>query len=135
MTTHKLNYYTPMTVGFDYLFNEVENVIKNNKAYPPHNILKEGDDKYKIELAVAGFDRSQLEIEVQNGVLKITGSSTATDEKEYLHKGISTREFSRRFTLSEYIEVKDAKLENGILAIYLERNLPESKKAKVLEIK
>lgn len=133
MTTHRLNYYAPLAIGIDRFFTEIEGVIKGNTTYPPHNVLKEGDDKYTIELAVAGFNKDEITIETVENTLKISADS-AKDEREYVHKGISTRSFTRTFTLADYVEVKDAQLQNGILKISLERNVPEAKKPRSISI-
>ena len=133
MTTRKLNYYAPLAIGIDRFFTEVENAIKGNTTYPPHNVIKDGVDAYAIELAVAGFSRDQISIETQDGLLKITGD-TQKDEREYAYKGISTRSFTRQFTLAEYVEVTDAKLADGILRISLKRNVPEEKQPRKVMI-
>lgn len=133
MTTHRLNYYAPLAIGIDRFFTEIEGVIKGNTTYPPHNVLKDGDDKYTIELAVAGLSKDEITIETVENTLKIS-AETAKDEREYVHKGISSRSFTRTFTLAEYVEVKDAKLENGILRVSLERNVPEAKKPRSVTI-
>lgn len=133
MTTRKLNYYAPLAIGIDRFFSEVENAIKGNTTYPPHNVIKDGEDSYCIELAVAGFKRDQIEIETQDGSLKITGNAQK-DEREYSYKGISTRSFTRQFSLAEYVEVTDANLSDGILRISLKRNLPKDKQPRKVKI-
>lgn len=133
MTTRKLNYYAPLAIGIDRFFTEVENAIKGNTTYPPHNVIKDGNDAYAIELAVAGFSRDQISIETQERLLKIVGDAKK-DEREYAYKGISTRSFTRQFTLAEYVEVTEAKLEDGILRISLKRNVPEEKQPRKVTI-
>lgn len=133
MNTRKINYYAPLAIGIDRFFTEIEDTIKGNTTYPPHNVLKDGDDKYTIELAIAGFGREDIKIETVENTLKISADKDK-DTRTYLHKGISTRSFSRSFTLAEYVEVKDAKIENGILKIFLERNVPESKKPRTVPV-
>jgi molecular chaperone IbpA len=133
MSVRTLNYYAPLAIGIDRFFTEVENAIKGNTTYPPHNVIKDGEDSYGIELAVAGFSRDQISIETQDGLLKITGEAQ-TDEREYVYKGISTRSFTRQFTLAEYVEVTDATLKDGILRVSLKRNVPEEKQPRKVKI-
>ena len=133
MTTRRLNYYAPLAIGIDRFFTEVENAIKGNTTYPPHNVIKDGEDSYGIELAVAGFSRDQISIETQDGLLKIIGEAQK-DEREYTYKGISTRSFTRQFTLAEYVEVTDATLKDGILCVSLKRNVPEEKQPRKVKI-
>jgi|688.fasta_scaffold05462_15 molecular chaperone IbpA len=133
MTMNKLNYYAPLAIGIDRFFTEVENAIKGNTTYPPHNVIKDGEDSYGIELAVAGFSRDQISIETQDRLLKITGEAQK-DEREYTYKGISTRSFTRQFTLAEYVEVTDATLQDGILSVSLKRNVPEEKQPRKVKI-
>ncbi len=133
MSVRTLNYYAPLAIGIDRFFTEVENAIKGNTTYPPHNVIKDGEDSYGIELAVAGFSRDQISIETQDGLLKITGEAQ-TDERECVYKGISTRSFTRQFTLAEYVEVTDATLKDGILHVSLKRNVPEEKQPRKVKI-
>ena len=130
---NKLNYYAPLAIGIDRFFTEVENAIKSNTTYPPHNVIKDGEDSYGIELAVAGFSRDQISIETQDRLLKITGEAQK-DEREYTYKGISTRSFTRQFTLAEYVEVTDATLQDGILSVSLKRSVPEEKQPRKVKI-
>jgi molecular chaperone IbpA len=101
--------------------------------YPPHNIIKDEDMKYRIEIATAGFKEEELSIELKDGILDINGDHTPRG-LNFVHKGISTRKFHRSFRLSEYTQVTGASLENGILAINLEVVLPEEKKPRKIEI-
>jgi len=133
MSVRTLNYYAPLAIGIDRIFTEVENAIKGNTTYPPHNVIKDGEDSYGIELAVAGFSRDQITIETQDGLLKIVGEAQK-DEREYTYKGISTRSFTRQFTLAEYVEVTDASMKDGILSIKLKRNVPEEKQPRKVKI-
>jgi molecular chaperone IbpA len=133
MTTRTLNYYAPLAIGIDRFFTEVENAIKGNTTYPPHNVIKAGEDSYGIELAVAGFSRDQISIETQDGLLKITGEAQK-DDREYTYKGISTRSFTRQFTLAEYVEVTNATLKDGILCVSLKRSVPEEKQPRKVKI-
>ena len=126
------------SVGFDNLVNEFFNEpqFTNATGYPPYNISKTEDDIYEITLAVAGFKKPDIEIELEDGVLKITGTSTILDEEgvEYLHKGIAERNFVRTFKLAEYVEVKSAGLEDGILKVKLYRNIPDALKPQKIKI-
>tara|TARA_B110000503_G_scaffold67717_1_gene105974 strand:- start:3354 stop:3731 length:378 start_codon:yes stop_codon:yes gene_type:complete len=112
---------------------------QNGTGYPPYNITKNKDDVYEITLAVAGFKKADIEIELEDGTLKITGTSNVLDkdnavEVEFLHKGIAERNFIRTFKLAEYVEVKDAKLEDGLLRVQLERNVPDAMKPQKIKI-
>ena len=102
----------------------------------PSNISKGKDDVYEITLAVAGFKKDDIEIEIEDGTLKISGTSAVldSDEIEYLHKGIAERNFTRTFKLAEFVEVKSAKLEDGILRVSLYRNVPDAMKPQKIKI-
>jgi molecular chaperone IbpA len=124
-------------IGFENMLDEVMRVGANQTTgYPPYNIVQQTDDKYYIELAVAGFTQSELSIELNNQVLTVHGNKADSEniEPEYLHRGISSRSFDRVFTLAEHVEVVDAKLKDGILSIFLERIVPEDKRPKSIEI-
>ena len=128
-----------MSVGFDRMAEQFFNdpsFVNNGTGYPPYNISKTSDDIYEITLAVAGFKKTDIEIELEDGTLKIVGNSAVLDseEKEYLHKGIAERNFIRTFKLAEYVEVKDAKLEDGILRVSLFRNVPDALKPQKISI-
>jgi molecular chaperone IbpA len=125
-------------VGFDSMMDEFLRVSsqQNQTNYPPYNIIKETEDKFRIEVATAGFDEGEIKIELNNRILMISGSKkevSVTDE--YLHNGISRRDFEREFTLAEHIKIVDATNANGILTVYLERLVPEEMKPKMIEIK
>jgi molecular chaperone IbpA len=105
------------------------------KTYPPYNVVKINDDKVVMEFAVAGFSRKDIDITTEKNVLTIKGEKPETDEKEYLHKGIAARKFTRSFTLPEFYEVESAGYEDGILYIDLIKNVPEEKKPKSIKIK
>ena len=121
-------------VGFDHIFKELEDMPKHAADhYPPHNIIKDEDMKYRIEVATAGFKEEELSVELKDGILEVNGDHTPRG-LEFIHKGISTRKFHRSFRLSEYTQVTGASLENGILAIHLEVVLPEEKKPRKIEI-
>ncbi len=125
-------------IGFDTMFDQMErrfaNSVSNN--YPPHNIIKTGDNQYEIQLAVTGFSKSEISVTVEDNVLVIKGESMATDyaPEAYLHRGLATRDFAKEFPLAEHIEVVGAETQNGMLTIKLIRNIPESAKPKVIDI-
>jgi len=127
-------------VGIDEQFNRLQklhdDVTKNIPNYPPYNIRKTGDNTYTVELAVAGFGQSEIDIEIDGGKLIIRGNVSAeNDTNDYLFKGIATRAFTRSFALDDQVEVKDAELFNGMINIALERLVPEEKKAKKVPVK
>jgi molecular chaperone IbpA len=127
-------------VGFDDQFNRIakmhDDLTKNIPNYPPYNIKKTGDNTYVIEIAVAGFARQDIEIELDNGNMIIKGSAkNEEEENNFLYKGIANRNFTRTFTLEDQIEIKDAEMINGMLKVFLERIIPEHKKPKKIEIK
>jgi molecular chaperone IbpA len=125
------------TVGFDEILKRVALATENFPkvpTYPPYNIRKIGENKYVIEIAVAGFGQQDLEIELKEGVLSVRGSVESKDATDYLFKGIADRAFTRAFTLADTVEVKNADLINGMLKIFLERFIPEEKKPKKIII-
>ena len=125
-----------ITVGFDSMFDRLfadSHRSESASSFPPYNIRKDEEEKYTIEMAVAGFSQLDLEVELKEGVLTIR-SKSEKEEKEYLHRGIARRAFSRSFTLSDDIVVKGADLVNGMLTIALERIVPEEKKSRLIEI-
>ena len=133
-----MNQLTPYAVGFDRVFDRLVDYSNNNMAstgFPPYNIKKVGDYGYEIEMALAGFGKEDIEVEVANGVLTIRSVKDNSDEPEVLHRGISYRKFNRRFTLADDIVVRDAKLENGLLSVELEQVVPEEMKPKLIKIK
>jgi molecular chaperone IbpA len=102
--------------------------------YPPYNIKKVDENRYVIELAVAGFGKTDIDIELQEGTLSVRGKIDAVDNTEYLYKGIAERGFKREFTLADNVEVKSSSLVNGMLKIWLEALIPEEKKPKKIDI-
>jgi len=123
------------SVGFDRLFNELENLSQTTtQNYPPYNVVKVNDSDYRIEIAVSGFSEDELDVEVKEDTLTVTGTVTEREESNYLHKGISSRNFARTFTLNPDIVVNDAKLSNGMLVIELEHVIPEEKQPRKIEI-
>ena len=123
------------SIGLDSIFDSLLGTMEHNQSnYPPYNIVKSDDDNYTIELAIAGFGQGDIDIQVKEGELIIKGEKSEDDESQYLHHGIGTRKFTRTFNLAEYVEVKSADVENGILRIALERNIPEAMKPKSIAI-
>lgn len=141
---HKLNY-DPFsfakqfntTVGFEPILKklaEISETFPKIPTYPPYNIKKTGENTYVIELAVAGFGKQDIELELQDGILTIKGNVKTDEATEYLFKGIAERAFTRQFTLADTVEVKNADLINGMLKIWLERFIPDEKKPKKINI-
>ena len=131
------NQLTPYAVGYDKLFDNLSRYVDNNVSstgFPPYNIRKEGDYHYVIEMALAGFSKEDIEIEVADGTLSVR-SDKKDDVADNLYRGISFRKFNRKFTLSDDIVVNDAALDNGMLTINLERVVPEEKKPRLIEVK
>ena len=129
--------YRRSTVGFDRLFDLLETGMRGDAAdgYPPFDIVKEGEDSYRITLAVAGFRPDEIEVVAQQNQLTVTGKRADEDGKgEYLHRGIATRAFERRFQLADHIEVGEASFDNGLLSIALKRVVPEAMKPRRIEI-
>ena len=126
-------------VGFDDQFNRIakmhDELTKNIPNYPPYNIRKVEDNKYVIELAVAGFSKSDIEITLDDNKMIIKGSSNEDAEDTFLFKGIANRAFTRTFAIDDQIEIKDAALLNGMLKIALERIIPEHKKPRKIDLK
>ena len=122
------------SVGFDRLFNLLEQSAETAPGYPPYNIERTDDTHYRITVAVAGFAERDLNVEVRDGVLTVVGKREDLEKQTYLHQGIAGRAFERRFQLADHVEVRDAKLENGLLHIALERVVPEEKKPRRIAI-
>jgi molecular chaperone IbpA len=136
-TTFDFTPYRRSTVGFDRLFDLLETGMRADgvDGYPPFDIERQGEDSYRITLAVAGFRPEDIEIVAQQSLLTVTGKSI--DEKaagEYLHRGISTRPFERRFQLADFVEVRSATFDNGLLRIDLQRVVPDTMKPRRIEI-
>ncbi|AKA15424.1 Hsp20 family protein [Aeromonas hydrophila] len=122
-------------VGFERMARELEGLFEQKTAaYPPYNIEKRDQDGYRITVAVAGFEREELELETENGTLKVKGCKAAADERQLLHQGIAERDFELAFKLSQHVEVQGAKLEHGLLTIDLARELPEALKPRAIPI-
>ncbi len=125
-------------IGFDTMFDTLERRFANAAAnnYPPHNILRIGENEYAIQIAVTGFNKSEIAVTVENNVLIVKGESMTTDyaPEAYLYRGLATRDFTKEFPLAEHIEVVGAETQNGMLTVKLVRNIPESAKPKVIDI-
>lgn len=139
MRTYDLSPLYRSAVGFDRLANLLDNAARSSQdsGYPPYNIETLGENAYRIEIAVAGFTPDELNIEVNENLLTVTGRKTANDDgaqKTYLHRGLAERDFERRFQLADYVVVTDANLVNGLLTIALKRELPEALKPRRIEI-
>ena len=140
ITTLDLSPFYRNSIGIDRLFDRITNQIdtaNGNANYPPYNILKTGENTYEIQVAVAGFTQGEVEVNVNEGQLTITGEKVETelpDNYKYEHHGISARRFIRSFTLDNYVEVISAESQDGILTIKLERKLPEAMKPKTIAI-
>lgn len=140
LTTLNLDPFLKNTVGMPSLLEQVLDRVENANTgnYPPYNIVKVDDDKYRVEVAVAGFKKDEISITVENGMLEIAGEHVETEDEanvEYEFKGISARSFRRSFALPDHMEVLGATVEDGILSIDLERQIPEALKPKQIEIK
>ena len=126
------------TVGFDRLASILDQVMSadvGTNTYPPYNIEKTGEDAYRITIAVAGFADSELAIEAREGQLVVTGRKVEAEDKgSFLHRGIATRAFERRFQLADHVKVVGAKLANGLLTIELQREIPEEKKPRAIPV-
>lgn len=133
MRTFDLTPFYRSTVGFDRLFDMLDNTVRPD--WPPYDIEKVGDDQYRISMAVAGFSQDEIEITQEGISLVVTGRKDATqDNKQVLHRGIATRSFKQVFSLADHVKVAGAHLENGLLAIELVREVPEQLKPRRIEI-
>ena len=140
LTHFDINQITPFSIGFDRVFDRLVDygTTYETGGFPPYNIRKTDDFKHVIELALAGFSKDEIEVVLTDGVLVIKSADllSQTDSNEGLvHKGIAKRSFTRKFTLADDIEIKDAKLKNGLLEIELEQIVPEHKKPRTIKVK
>lgn len=127
----------PFLIGFTREVDRLNSLSKTNStvAYPPYNVIKFDEDTYALDLAVAGFDKSDIDISVKDNTLIIKGDKKPVEEDgEYVYRGIATRKFTRSFALGEYMEVEEASVKNGILSVYILRVVPEEKKPKQISI-
>jgi molecular chaperone IbpA len=137
------NQLRPLSVGFDDIFNHFESMFDGNLSnitYPPYNIVKVGNNQFNIEVALAGFNKKDINVTMENGILTIESvkdkqEQEVKDNEGVLFRGISKRYFKRDFTVADDVEIKGAELKDGLLTISLEKIVPESKKAKTINIK
>ena len=135
------NQLRPLSVGFDDVFDHFESMFDydtiNISNYPPYNIVKTGDNKYDVEVALAGFNKKDINVSVENGMLTIESKEDKSKDKdgEVIHKGISKRYFKKSFTISDDVEVKGAELKDGMLRVSMEKIIPEAKKLRTIDIK
>jgi molecular chaperone IbpA len=148
MTSRDLSIFNtlrPFSIGFDDMFDQFENMLGNGgltmqSNYPPYNIRKTGKDNYAIEVALAGFNKNDVEVEFEDNLLivrtkQVNKADENSKDNEIIHKGISQRQFTRSFTIAEDVKVNGAELKDGLLTISCERIVPEYKKKKLIEIK
>jgi molecular chaperone IbpA len=125
-------------IGFDRLFDDVEKRLTNTvqPSYPPYNILKTSDNDYVIELAVTGFSRDEIQVDIDRDeiTVKATGKEKGDTAMEYLHRGLAIRDFERKFTLAEFMEITSAKVTDGLLRIFITRVVPEALKPRSIQI-
>ena len=129
-----LNNFLNNAIGFESFFERFNRLPTINTGFPHYNIKKAGKDKYILEMAVAGYKKSDIEVEVQDGILSIEGEGPEGKE-DFVHNGIATRSFKRQLQLSEYVECTGARLEDGMLKVELNYNPPEDKKPKKITVK
>ena len=127
----------PFFIGFNRELDRLSSIHREatRQSYPPYDVVKLDEDTYKLSLAIAGFSKDDVEVSVDNGSLIIKGEKTEEENNNVLHKGIATRKFTRTFALGEYMEVDRAEMADGILSVFVERNIPEEKKPKTIKIK
>jgi molecular chaperone IbpA len=141
-TTNLHDLINSLTIGFD---NMLQPAQLKSSNFPPHNIIRYGENTYCLEFALAGFSKKDIEVQVEDNILTITGSNQEdqsekevgndSDQPEYLHRGIASRSFSKSFTLGQDINVKGGSMENGILQVNLERIIPDHKKPQLIKLK
>jgi|TARA_R100001530_G_scaffold66693_1_gene47674 molecular chaperone IbpA len=138
MTRYDLMDFDPFknyTIGFDRIFDSLLEVSKlNTSNFPPYNIRKVKDGEYEVELALAGFNKKDIKVELKNGTLSVSATKEEKDSNNLIHQGIASRSVLRKFSLSEYMEIRDAGFKDGILKIKCLENIPEEKKPKTINI-
>ena len=138
ISTFDLTPFYRSTVGIDSLFDRITrnlDLAANSSNYPPYDIVKTGEESYEIRLAVAGFQQAEISVEIKDGQLVVEGTGAGIAEGvEYLHHGISNRSFIRTFQLSDYVEVQEATMKDGILTVRLQREIPEVMKPKKIAV-
>ena len=138
LTTFDRNKFIPYSIGFDNLFDRLFDIdLESSNSYPPYNISKVDENNYIIEMALAGINKDDIEIELADSELTVRSKKREDSNKDVnlIHQGISHRSFNRKFTLSEEILVKNAEMKNGMLIVKLEKFIPENKKPKLINIK
>ncbi len=137
MVRNTLNVPRSLFVGFDTLFEDLERIHSSARSgkdnYPPHNVVKIDEEKFLIELALAGFKKEDVSVEVKDGILKIKGEMPE-DDREFAYKGISSRKFEKSFRLSEFVVIDGADFQDGILVVYARVELPEEKRPREIKI-
>ena len=124
-------------IGFDHIWNDIARLseMSDNKLYPPHNVVKKDETHFSVELALAGYSKDDLAVEVKDGILVVAGGKTdGEQEREYLHRGISAKKFTRTFRLSEHVVVDGADFKDGLLVIDLRVEIPEEKRPRQITI-
>jgi molecular chaperone IbpA len=138
LDTNALQQLNRALIGFDRMFDDFENRWANSVQtnYPPHNVLKTGEHTYELQLAVTGFSKNEIAVEVNQDHLVIRGERLSIEDEQtvYLYRGLATRDFQKIFPLADHVEVKSSAIKNGILTIYLERTVPESLKPRSIPI-
>jgi molecular chaperone IbpA len=136
MVRNTMNVPRSLFIGFDPILSELERIHSAGRSqdnYPPHNVVKVDDENFIIELAVAGFSEEDIEVEVKDGILIIRGHNSK-DEREYAHKGISSRKFEKSFRLSEFVVIDGANLVNGILVVNARVEVPEERRPRKIKL-
>jgi len=137
MVRSTMNVPRSLFIGFEPILNELERIHSAGRSqdnYPPHNVVKVDDENFIIELAVAGFSEDNISVEVKDGILLVKGSRDDDDNREYAHKGISSRKFEKSFRLSEFVVIDGADLVNGILVVNARVEVPEERRPRKIEI-
>lgn len=138
LTRFDPNALSRVIVGFDRLFDDMERRFANQMSnnYPPHNIAKTDDNHYEIQLAVTGFSKEEITVQVENNEIMVRGESRTPNEpvKEFIHRGLALRDFERTFKMDEHMKVVSAEIKNGILTIMIEREIPEALKPRIVDI-
>ena len=137
MVRNTMNVPRSLFIGFEPILNELERIHSAGRAqdnYPPHNVVKVDDENFIIEMAVAGFSEEDIHVEVKDGILLVKAEHSEKDEREYAHKGISSRKFEKSFRLSEFVVIDGADLKNGILVVNARVEVPEERRPRKIEI-
>tara|TARA_R110002074_G_scaffold248898_4_gene420809 strand:+ start:586 stop:1002 length:417 start_codon:yes stop_codon:yes gene_type:complete len=136
LSTRVFDPFKNMTVGFDNIFDQLSTLSQYEiPNYPPYNIKKIDKENYQLEMALAGFSKNDIDVEVKENTLTISAKSSDKEDESFVHRGIAQRTFKRQWTLMEHLEVSDAKFVDGILIVDMKHNLPEEKKPKTIKIK